>query len=545
MVPLTQLLTSLFHWTTARYPSGVTWHHVYSHQGDPFNEAADSACWFARHKLVYAIDLWPSFQLLTFDGSDLKSHQWLWTLDDPTSLPFNHRDGVQLRFNLVTPTADLPDAESLSMAASQKTSHRHIESDGVIKCLTANVMTLYPRGEGTGTALTARAEALAQQFHDTKAALIGLQECRSKKAGYCHLQHYHVLSAAATQQGQGGAQLWVAKEIQLGDVNILVQTQHMKIVHADPQRLFVKLTFGGLRLFVLVLHVPNGGDDAQLESWWKATDDHIPPWAHSWTWIVLMDANSRIGSVQSTAIGDHGADPENLHGQWLHSWLLQNGLCIPQTFENCHSGQHSTWCHPNGARARIDFIAVSHDIPLRDTRTCVELDCDLSLTKEDHDAVAAYIPFRVQKSCRRRAPVADPGPGFLHSPWRVNVHTHAAVIQRFVRAHFSTPGVAKPRKQHMSHHTWSLIRAKHWTRNRIRKLQATLRSTMLRAIFDTWNSCVHNETYPRHDVDAFRPWMVRLHRELNLCVSFFRDTSRQVTHCMRQDDRQFFNEISC
>eukprot|EP00974_Lingulodinium_polyedra_P070319 6804991-Lingulodinium_polyedra.AAC.1 len=48
--------------------------------------------------------------------------------------------------------------------------------------------------------------------------------------------------------------------------------------------------------------------------------------------VVLMDANARLGSVQSEAVGPHAPEEENEPGAALHACLQARGLFIPQTF---------------------------------------------------------------------------------------------------------------------------------------------------------------------------------------------------------------------
>ena len=70
----------------------------------------------------------------------------------------------------------------------------------------------------------------------------------------------------------------------------------------------------------------------------NGTTSLLPTGFSSWTWLVLGDMNSRVGSVVSAAIGDHGAEVENIKGAVFHEWLLLHRFWLPQTFSDVHHG---------------------------------------------------------------------------------------------------------------------------------------------------------------------------------------------------------------
>eukprot|EP00438_Fugacium_kawagutii_P017064 Skav215212 [mRNA] locus=scaffold1252:48299:57606:- [translate_table: standard] len=143
---LVAVLTSLAHWLEARTRHTIAWCHVYSHQGDPWNEAADSACWFGHEGLVPAIDMLPTYNILTFDDTDFRSHQWLWALEDASSPFARHLVDGWLRFNVNQPDGASCDHTQLPMNKHIQVGHRAVEDRIIVKCSTANVLTLYPRG---------------------------------------------------------------------------------------------------------------------------------------------------------------------------------------------------------------------------------------------------------------------------------------------------------------------------------------------------------------------------------------------------------------
>ena len=95
----------------------------------------------------------------------------------------------------------------------------------------------------------------------------------------------------------------------------------------------------------------------------------------------MLDANARVGSIESPAIGTAGAEIENIAGQHFHQWLHDSALFFPQTFEAFHQGDHFTWTHSSGSTSKLDFVAV--DASLRtDAIKSYITPVDLTITKE-------------------------------------------------------------------------------------------------------------------------------------------------------------------
>lgn len=121
-----------------------------------------------------------------------------------------------------------------------------------------NVMTLFPGGEDHGAYVSSRGEALARQCYEAGLHCIGLQETRSRKAGYTHFYGYHMLSASAADTSHGGTQCWIADTWSSPARDFTIRADHLHIVFADPHRLGVRLQHPRLHLLLLALHAPNG-----------------------------------------------------------------------------------------------------------------------------------------------------------------------------------------------------------------------------------------------------------------------------------------------
>ena len=71
----------------------------------------------------------------------------------------------------------------------------------------------------------------------------------------------------------------------------------------------------------------------------------------------FIDANARVGSIVSEAVGDVHPDEESPNGALFHAWLLRLRLCALSTFR-C-KGHGGTWRSSVGQLRRIDYVCGS------------------------------------------------------------------------------------------------------------------------------------------------------------------------------------------
>ena len=159
-----------------------------------------------------------------------------------------------------------------------------------------------------------------------------------------------------------------------------VSKEHLTMMHQDSQQLVVLLNHPAVKLIFLVAHAPTLDKTEELQQWWKQVDVQLRM-CLNWPVISLIDANSSVGLPSSDSIGDFGATQENIAGAWFHEWLIRNKYWVPSTFSECHSGDHNTWFHANGAAARLDYVTLSHDFKNTAVQTWVAQDVDLSITR--------------------------------------------------------------------------------------------------------------------------------------------------------------------
>ena len=405
-----------------------------------------------------------------------------------------------------------------------------------LQLATANVLTLFPGQQHASQFISARAESLALQFHDAGLHIVGLQETRSRHEGHVQLPHYHMISSPASQRGAGGVQLWVCKKIQDGGVSMEVCTHHLHVLHATTHRLVVRFTCDGLRLVFLVLHAPVEADDATLGAFWRATTAAIPQKYRTWRLFVLADANSRLGSVCSDAVGGWQQADENIKGHHFHQWLLEHSLFLPQTLQACHSGPGQTWSHATGATARIDYIACPQVLRDEAIETWVDERIDLSLQREDHCCVRAQVPIAFHVSTKPARKPIQPAQRDLQRPhWDMDVHTHAATLQTWLGQQVIP--TSHLRKRHLTSMTVKLIQAKRFHRHCLGKLRRHRRDAVLRHIFMSWRQhrCQH---------DDLGPWLRECDLQEARHLAAFMDLAPRTVEAVRHDDREFYEQLA-
>eukprot|EP00438_Fugacium_kawagutii_P028787 Skav211402 [mRNA] locus=scaffold1528:200522:205297:- [translate_table: standard] len=293
-----------------------------------------------------------------------------------------------------------------------------------------------------------------------------------------------------------------------------------------------------LHVLFIVLHAPSSDDPEHLRQWWLTTTRAIPSHCADWPWIVLTDANARLGQFTSPCVGSAGATEETIAGMCFHEWLQHHNLVLPQTFLDHHEGDHTTWQHTGGLRSRLDYVAISHWLLSTATRTWVSEQIDLALQRRDHDAVCAslLVPYTKPKMVQPHCAPDLPAPTSVPTA-STDIHTHAALLHAQLRARAPKGPTAKPRKAHMSAATWEVVRCKRDFRRQVRDLRQRLRHALLRQGL--------LRLRPQHyEAAALASSQVTyLRRSLAWAEWSFDILASRTTSLMRADDRHFYNDL--
>ena len=202
----------------------------------------------------------------------------------------------------------------------------------------ANVLTLHEGVESAAdrekglTASTRRLD-LEAQFNASRYSIVGLQETRCKREGDRRGRHYKMIGTAASDIGQGGCELWITTKLNPGKSSITVTAQ-------SHSWLAVNVELPNFSVATVVAHAPP-----------EVANELVMAPRSGQVWL-LLDANGRLGSHTSAAVGSCHAQTQNGNGEALHSLLLEAGLYATNTFTQ--EGK-ATWFATSGCGSRIDL----------------------------------------------------------------------------------------------------------------------------------------------------------------------------------------------
>ena len=332
---------------------------------------------------------------------------------------------------------------------------------------TANVLTLRPAQEEDGRS-SWRREQLADQLAARGVSAVGVQEARGRSDSVKLVGEYLMISAAASPAGCYGVELWFHRKLGIARDAIWR-------LASSPRWLLVRAPIGRQDCLWLAAHAPS---DEPL--WWSElmqlvkglNPDGLPL-------LAMIDANARLGSVQSVHVGAAEREQETVNGEAMHLALVDLELVAPATF----LGGGTTWRHPlTGAWVRGDYVLV----PLAWADACFEAytDKDALLaigTREDHRLAglllelggAASAPrLRDAQGMRfnRAALKLDNVQEALRAAWEkvpaIPAHWQAEDAERAltaltqeILAECAPKHMPAPRKPWMSPETWAQVRA--------------------------------------------------------------------------------------
>ena len=224
----------------------------------------------------------------------------------------------------------------------------------------ANVRTLLPAERSAASraglpALSGRRVDLADQLHQAGISIVGLQEtrCRGQVTGSCR-----GFGVFADKAGHGGVELWIRQDIR-------ADPRSFHVLVAEPRFLLVKGHTAAGVIQCCLCHGPDSTrNQAEIQAWWRRSAALIRSACQvSLPLVVLYDANARVGSVASLAVGDQAADWEDTAGAEFHAMLVEWDYCLPATLPGPHNDPAKpsvTWCSRTRWH-RLDFVAVLRD----------------------------------------------------------------------------------------------------------------------------------------------------------------------------------------
>ena len=198
------------------------------------------------------------------------------------------------------------------------------------------------------------------------------------------------------------------------------------VCHASPRILCVTVVYPVIKFVAVSAHAPTSfAPKHDIEVFWNELEAVMTKFARpGWPIIMGIDANARVGSVCSSAIGSFDADEEDLSGTSLRCLAEKFDLVAPSTFHGHHTGPSVTWQGNAGQKpCRIDYVLISSSWATS-ARSHVAPEIDITTKHPDHSVLVASMSPSVSSepsvTVRRKAIAstssmssADAAPAFL------------------------------------------------------------------------------------------------------------------------------------
>ena len=552
--PLVSNLRALCYFIEFRYGIQTQYEHIYGHTWHPGNEAANTVASYSSQDGAVLSSVWSQF----FERGVCEEAQWLWAIWKPEWKSYWQNGYLFLpKAPLTKPNAAIFMPGPIDTTTASSTTSKTY--DCVIA--TANVLTLLPTGNAQGLQGRSRLELLQEQFYDHGCHIVGIQESRHRKVCRVNQKRYYVFSSPATPQGQYGVQIWIAKDLQLGESQARFDQSHFKFIARDPRRLILKVCAPFFRAILVCGHAPTSqSSQEEIGHWWEELRRLTPEKYRSWPHVLLLDGNARVGSVHTDHIGDHHPDLQDGGGEALHDYLCEVNSWLPSTFEQCHVGESGTWYHPKTeCWGRGDYIGLPGAWSLSTCTSYIPEDIDLSLAREDHrplcaklswstsklhgDAVRQARPFydldllRTHLQGDQREQTLDALAGNIGTmSWGIDVHTHTHHLQNNLRRWLDRnylKGRQKPQRR-MSEEAWEVVCEKRQARLALYTHRSMLRQRLLRGCFAAWRG------QPMEDIYESAAEATTFACNLNT----FRRLGCKVTAILRREDKRFFDQMA-
>ena len=295
---------------------------------------------------------------------------------------------------------------------------------------------------------------------------------------------------------------------------------------AEPEILVIKYRSSLWSAIFISAHAPNDtATDAVKQAFWHRLQAKLAVWV-SHPVFLCVDANARLGTHLSGAVGSFSPEEENDNGFRFHQLLQSNRLCVPSTFEECiydMDDEQGAWLAKNGWK-RIDYIALPTQFMDGHIKTWTHV-IEKDVLQEDHRAASLSLRATLNTHPVRRA---HQHPSILvdriamqseegkkactnlleyfcdqQPPWEASADAHAnflneAAVQCLPRKFPVQHRHAKP--SWIQADTWDTITTTRQLRRQLRQLRKSWVHGMLRQVFHAWVSGTPTG-------ESFRPWL--------------------------------------
>ena len=477
--------------------SAINFTYVAAHQGDAWNEAADTAAKAAAAGIFCQQPESEFFARAVRDGQ----LDWLWwpltpmchegripALDE-SGLTMANTTGISARRHACQSVPGIP-----KLVAQERTKPSAL-ADWHLKVATYNCTTLKKEVDR---------QMLSRNFAADNIHAIGLQETRTDP-GVRYSQEQFCCICSPADGGQLGCQLWLnlraslATDAQGRPVHFCQKS--VAVIIRKP-RLLVSTVTAGCQLFAFFVgHAPiSASPHSEKEQWWgqlEAACRQIPRRALP---IWLIDANAHFEGSDGESARQANCIEDN--ARMMQALMAEQGLESNRLHTDTGQALYS-WQSPVGKRHLLDYVLFPEEFGAA-AHTIGHPPCFVDPLGFDHSPILVSLCWRdlaksnnASWSWDRKAMRTEEGKQRLRAvmtscppvPWSLHPDDHLQVINDHIFAglcaHFPLPP-KQSRKKHVSAEQWQAVRLRRHARRLIFRQRQRQHAHWLFALFQTW-----------------------------------------------------------
>ena len=449
-----------------------------------------------------------------------------------------------------------------------------------LRCMTYNVLTLLDKPSGaerqgmrqTGMRIKGKRHLLVRQCLEDGINIVGLQETRLQDTAVLPDAQYVMLHSAATAAGHLGCALWLGKTTPYATCDgrpLHFDAKQCTVTALSSRHLLVNVTAPHLHCLILVAHSPADPKDEGgiVTRFWRERSAEIAKIPGAPPLIVLTDANGRLGTQVSPAVGPVDAEEETAAGGAFHDFLLRHHLCAPATFGECHSGASWTWCGALGGRHRLDYVAIPQSWMCFDLCSSTWPELETLQKRYDHIPARLNCVFGrvlpgapgLETTFRRRAcrpndldPALDRA-RFLASlqgqplpSWDKDVDLHfEQLVRNWTDAGRAVEGSAikKPRQSFLTNATMELVEARKAIRRYLKQEESELQRRRKLIGFAAFILCQQGRSASAEARHRAAQWVQDLDVSIARAWSFLDRTGRALRSAVQSDRNNYLDQL--
>ena len=479
--------------------------HVFAHEGNPFNEAADS---FAQgYRQGWRPDIPAVLQSGNLWRHSLR--KWAW-------IEIRHTQELPGLTNILMDEVrddPCPWPDQVFKMGKPATD----EGKQAILCMaTVNVGTMNYREAKQEITMSLKASAILHQFEEVGYDFAMLQETRGAHS-QCLRQGSFVRIASAANQGQGGLETWINVETLQQKLGIEVQEKDITVWHQDSRVLALTLSVDGFLLTVINAYGPQQGRGTDfVRQWWEEFANIVQSRPMQGPLIIAGDFNAKVGSVTNEWIGECDSDMENDAGSDMRQMCEKQCLLVPSTFSETHKGQSATYTNPKGFKSRLDYFLLSEQCVPGLLHTVVNDDIDVMNGDWDHKVLELHLGLQADRKAtngwkrmtrydRKAAATSQFSciPELPEQPWSRDINEHWSYLRDGLQSSCQKHYPMKKRNQrqaYFSDEVWQLVCDRKDVKKQHRSQQFQFNQLVLKQCFQAWKQR-NSEEASRIDVE--------------------------------------------